>query len=111
MTMMLLPVGVAATAVALIALCLAQRPRTRLHWTLSAGLALLAAEAGAVYVLLAFTESYDDRVFWLGLVQSAGVVLPLPWLLFSAALVDLRPLRTRVGWGAAVGVTTTVAAG
>ena len=99
----------AVTALGLVPLSLAPRPRTRLSWALAAGLIAVGAEAIVGYVLLAMTVSPAERMFWLRLQQAAGVVVPLPWGLLVMALLSQQPPATASRWRLTVAGTGVLA--
>src|SRR5688572_23918107 len=110
MSLTMLPLAASVTSLALAVFCMTQRPRTRLNWTLAAGLVALAIEAALGHVLIR-TETYETRRFWLHVVQAVGVVLPVPWGLFVLAVARARAVDTVTRWRVAVGVVTVLAAG
>ena len=84
---LLLPAAAASSLV--LALATLVRGRGRLELTFVAGQLALAAESLIVFSLLR-TEMPSDRLFWLELQQVAALIVPLPWVLFVAALVTRR---------------------
>jgi hypothetical protein len=83
-----------ASSLALAAFALARRPRGRVQWTFAAGMVAFAAETFVIHTLLTTTELPEERRFWLQIVELVGLVLPLPWALFVAALA--YPAGTRL---------------
>ncbi|PYM33053.1 MAG: PEP-CTERM system histidine kinase PrsK [Candidatus Rokuibacteriota bacterium] len=105
---LLLPAAAASSIVLAIAALV--RGRGRLELAFVAGQVALAAESLIAFSLLQ-TEMPGDRLFWLELQQVAALIVPLPWVLFVAALVTQRP--TRWLWrlvSIAVAVAATAAA-
>lgn len=79
--------GLAATA-------LARPPRGRLRWTFGLGMAAMAVEALAAFALVQYTDTAAERLLCLQLYVAAGLLLLIPWTLFTVALATpwWRPL-------------------
>lgn len=90
---------------------LVPRPRGRLQGSLAAGMLGFALETLAIYALLVWTESPEDRLLWLRAWMAAGLLLLGPWLVFGWALSSPGPSRsTRVAILAALGAIVAGAA-
>ncbi|MFZ1059038.1 MAG: XrtA/PEP-CTERM system histidine kinase PrsK [Candidatus Rokuibacteriota bacterium] len=87
----------AVSSLGLVAVLLARRPRGWLEWSFALGMVGFALEAVAAFMLLTQTESPDDRLFWLRAVQIAGLLVPLPWGVFLAALISPRSAGVSLG--------------
>jgi hypothetical protein len=88
----------AISSLALAAVGLALRPRGWLKWSFALGMVGFTTESLAGYVLLTATELPGERLLWVRLVQAAGVVLPIPWAFFVAALISPKEARVSLGW-------------
>ena len=84
----LVPLLGAVSSLVLAGTVLASRGRTRLHWSFALGMAGLAAESVAAFVLSVRTELPEDRLVWLRMVEVSGLVLLVPWVLFVAWLAQ-----------------------
>ncbi len=100
------------SSLGLAAVVLAQRPRGRLQWSFALGMVGFAFEAVAAFMLLAQTELPDERLLWLRAVQIAGLLVPVPWGLFAAALLCPAGAKLAFGWrlGGATGSVLALAA-
>lgn len=84
----------AFVGLALAGTALARSPRGRLRWSFGLGMAAMAVEALAALALAEYTDSPGERLLWLRLYVSAGLLLLVPWTLFTLALATpwWRPL-------------------
>jgi putative PEP-CTERM system histidine kinase len=104
--------GLAAlAALMLAAVALARPPRGRLRWTFAAGMALFAVEAAAGFVLTVYTDTPEDRLFWVRIHQATGLTMLLPWALFTVALATpwRLPMPRLAMWLAAASVPVIAA--
>jgi putative PEP-CTERM system histidine kinase len=90
---------------------LARRPRGWREVTFALGMAAFVLETVIAWVLLDRIESPDDRVFWLRLLMTSQLLVPLPWGLFVASLLAAtRSWRALAILGAAALTTVAMSA-
>jgi putative PEP-CTERM system histidine kinase len=80
----------ALTSLALVGATLGRRPRGRMHWAFALGMVGLALEAAAGLVLLVQTESPEERLTWLRVLQATSLLVVMPWGVFVATLARER---------------------
>lgn len=66
-----------------------------------------ALESVAALVLVTQTETPEDRLLWLRVVQIAGILLLIPWALFTARLAQPERLRSSRPFRLALGAVAT----
>ena len=101
----------ALTSLALAVAAVYRPPRERYHWSFAAGMVMFTAESVAAFVLVATTESPEDRLLWLRVVTAIGLALPLPWGAFVASLLLPVHNRARRMWTYGVLLGSVAAAG
>jgi putative PEP-CTERM system histidine kinase len=77
------------------AVALAQRPPTLMHRSFGLGMAAFGVEAASALVLLAPVASAANYQGWLKTFEVIGILVPLPWVAFAAALGLASGSRSR----------------
>ena len=105
----------ALTSLALAVAVLVRRPRLRLQWSAAIGMLGLAIESLAAFMLVVTSETPDERLMWLKIVQIGGLLLTVPWMVFVVQLGRSRDSTLSRPWQAALtgyaGLTVGVCAG
>jgi len=96
-----------ATSLGLAVMAVARPPRGLLRWSFALAMLGFAAEAGAAFVLVARTETPDERVVWLKTLEIAGLLVLAPLAVFVAALA--RPAGFERSRGLWIGLGAVVA--
>jgi putative PEP-CTERM system histidine kinase len=109
----LLPVAAALACLALAVAVLLRPPLGRLRWGFVLGMLAFGVQSAAAGALLAGVDGGGDTLFWLRLHGIAGLVVPIPWGLFVAALTHRQaaiPIAWRVTLAGAIVLVVVAAA-
>ena len=98
----------ALTSLALGGFAVARPARGQRSWSFGAGMVAFALESVAALVLVTWTETPEDRLLWLRAVQIAGLLLLVPWAVFTARLAYPERLRSSRPFRLALGSVTTM---
>ena len=100
-----------ATSLALAVMAVARSPRGLLRWSFALAMLGFAAEAGAAFLLVAWTETPDERVVWLKAVEIAGLLVLAPLAVFVAALARPEGFARSRGLGIGLGAVAAALVG